>query len=122
MKQKIERVTISGKVVAIRASIALERGGRYRKQFIVNEATNERDAILAAKEYIAMVIDRINSMPAEREIVQIVESIVDNAKRKDAHNSKLRSAVGKDVSSVLSRYPLSTTVFGYENSLGEWVK
>jgi hypothetical protein len=122
MKQKIERVTISGKVVAIRASIALDRGGRYRKQFIVNEATNERDAILAAKEYIAMVIDRINSMPAEREIVQIVESIVDNAKRKDAHNSKLRSAVGKDVSSVLSRYPLSTTVFGYENSLGEWVK
>ncbi len=61
-------------------------------------------------------------MPAEREIVKIVEEIVDQAKLKDAHNTKVRGAVGKDVSAVLARYPLSTTVFGYENSLGEWVK
>jgi hypothetical protein len=51
-----------------------------------------------------------------------VEEIVDQAKLKDAHNTKVRGAVGKDVSAVLARYPLSTTVFGYENTLGEWVK
>lgn len=122
MKQRIERVTISGKVVAIRASIALHRGGRYRKQFIVNDAINEQEAIAAAKEYIALVIEKVSNMPAEREIVQIVETLVDNAKRKDAHNSNIRGAVGRDVSGVLARYPLSTTVFGYENTLGEWVK
>jgi hypothetical protein len=48
MKQRIERVSISGKVVAIRASVQAQRGGRYRKQFIVNDAINEQDAIAAA--------------------------------------------------------------------------
>jgi len=122
MKQRIERVSISGRVVAIRAQVQADRGAKYRKQFIINDAINERDAITAAKEYIAMVIDKLSNMPAEREVVKIVETIVDNAKRKDAHNSKVRWAVGNDVSSVLARYPLSTTVFGYENALGEWVK
>jgi len=122
MKQRIERVSISGKVVAIRASVQAQRGGRYRKQFIVNDAINEQDAIAAAKDYIALILQRLSNMPAEREIVKIVEEIVDQAKLKDAHNTKVRGAVGKDVSAVLERYPLSTTVFGYENSLGEWVK
>jgi hypothetical protein len=122
MKQRIERVSISGRVVAIRAQVQADRGAKYRKQFIINDAINERDAIAAAKEYIAMVIDKLSNMPAEREVVKIVEDIVDNVKRMDAHNTNLRNTVGKDVAGVLRRYPLSTTVFGYENTLGEWVK
>jgi len=122
MKQRIERVSISGRVVAIRVQVQADRGAKYRKQFIINDAINERDAIAAAKEYIATVIDKLSNMPAEREVVKIVENIVDNVKRIDAHNTNLRNTVGKDVAGVLARYPLSTTVFGYENTLGEWIK
>ena len=122
MKQKIERVTISGKVVAIRAQIDTKRGGRYRKQFIVNEAMSEKDAIAAAREYTAFVINKLSNMPDENEVIKIAESIVEKAKTKETHNRMVVRSAKQDVSEVRRRYPLTTTIFGYINSLGEWCK
>lgn len=119
-EHKIERIRINNQIVAIRVVMIADHGAKYSKQFVVNDNVSESTALNMARGYVAMMQTKPVSIPSEETIIAVAEAIVKTEKVRHAHNISVLNAVVKDVSFVLSRYA-STNVYGYFNSLGQWI-
>lgn len=120
-KHRIERIKINNSVIAIRVIIHSLGGSQYSKQFVVNNHMTEQQALLSAREYVAMMKQKPVAIPSDKEVIKVAEKIVIDAQKRDAHNANTREAAKKDVQFVLKRYA-TTSVYGYFNASGEWTQ